>query len=91
MLCDLFPDHSATGFNAACDMTQAEHTWNTHEVIAEELKDGYFVRVEDADSAFPILPLHPQVLECTYIWWFDGDKPLDQQRRPNTLYVLVFC
>lgn len=86
-----FSDHSATGFNAACDMTQVEHTLNTYEEIAEELKDGYFMRVEDVDSAFPILPLHPKVWKYMYVWWFDVDIPLEQQSKPNTLYVHVFA
>lgn len=86
-----FSDHTKTGFNAACDMRAVDHTLDTYNEIAAELKPGYFMRVEDVDGAFPILPLHPDVWKYMYVWWFDVDKPLDGQASPNTLYVHVFA
>ena len=56
-----FSDHTKTGFNAACDMSAVEHSLDTYSEIADELKPGYFMRIEDVDGAFPILPLHPSV------------------------------
>ena len=86
-----FSDHTKTGFNAACDMTAVEHTLDTYNEIARELKPGYFMRVEDVDGAFPILPLHPRVWKYMYVWWFDVDRPLCEQEQPNTLYMHVFA
>ena len=86
-----FSDHTKTGFNAACDMTEVAHTLDTYNEISAELKPGYFMRVEDIDGAFPILPLHPKVWKYMYVWWFDVDRPLRDQPRPNTLYMHVFA
>ena len=86
-----FSDHTKTGFNAACDMAQVEHTLDTYNEIACELKPGYFMRVEDVDGAFPILPLHPKVWKYMYVWWFDIDRPMEEQTTPNTLYMHTFA
>ena len=86
-----FSDHTKTGLNAACDMSAVEHTLDTYNEISEELKPGYFMRVEDVDGAFPILPLHPKVWKYMYVWWFDVDRPLGDQSKPNTLYMHVFA
>ena len=42
-------------------MSAVEHSLDTYSEIADELKPGYFMRIEDVDGAFPILPLHPSV------------------------------
>lgn len=86
-----FSDHTKTGFNAACDMSKVAHSLDTYAEIGEELKPGYFMRVEDIDGAFPILPLHPKVWKYMYVWWFDVDRPLSEQAGPNTLYMHVFA
>ena len=86
-----FSDHTKTGFNAACDMSQVQHTLDTYNEIAHALRPGYFMRVEDVDGAFPILPLHPKVWKYMYVWWFDVDRPLEEQDAPNTLYMHVFA
>ena len=86
-----FSDHTKTGFNAACDMSAVEHSLDTYSEIADELKPGYFMRIEDVDGAFPILPLHPSVWKYMYVWWFDVDRPLSEQTGPNTLYMHVFA
>ena len=86
-----FSDHTKTGFNAACDMGAVAHTLDTYTEIAAELKPGYFMRIEDVDGAFPILPLHPSVWKYMYVWWFDVDRPLSEQKGPNTLYMHVFA
>ena len=43
------------------------------------------------DAAFPILPLHPRVWNHMLIWWYDVDRPLDEQEGPNTLYCHIFA
>lgn len=86
-----FSDHSVTSFNAACDMSAVEHTLDTYNEIAEALKPGYYMRVEDVEGAFPILPLHPKVWKYMYVWWYDVDEPMESQLKPNTLYVHVFA
>ena len=86
-----FSDHTKTGLNAACDVTGLKHSLRTYEEIADELKPGYFMRVEDVDGAYPVLPLSPKVWKYMYVWWFDVDRPLDEQTAPNTLYVHVFA
>ena len=53
-----FSDHTKTSLNRAAS-TRIEHTLDTYEEIAKELRPGYFARIEDVDAAFPILPLHP--------------------------------
>ena len=60
-------DHSKTGLNGAVDMTAVAHTLDTCNEIARELKPGYFMRVEDVDAAFPILPLAPSVWKYMYV------------------------
>ena len=84
-------DHSKTGLNGAVDMTAVAHTLDTYNEIARELKPGYFMRVEDVDAAFPILPLAPSVWKYMYVWWYDINLPLESQNGPNTLYVHVFA
>ena len=86
-----FSDHTKTGLIAACDMTAVEHTLDTYNEISAELKPGFYMRVEDIDGAFPILPLHPRVWKYMYVWWFDVDRPLAEQPKPNTLYMHVFA
>ena len=43
------------------------------------------------DAAYPILPLHPSTCNYMLIWWFDVDRPLEDQDKPNTLYCHVFA
>ena len=85
-----FSDHTKTKFNAACKADWLKHSLNTYQEIADELKPDYFMRVEDIDGAYPVLPLAPRVWKYMYVWWFDVDRPLEDQVRPNTLYVHVF-
>ena len=49
------------------------------------------MRIEDVDGAFPILPLRPRVWKYMYIWWYDVDRPLEKQSKPNTLYAHLFA
>ena len=86
-----FSDHTKTGFNNACKDDWLKHSLNTYNEIAEELKPGYFMRVEDVDGAYPVLPLSPKVWKYMYVWWFDTDLPLKDQVEPNTLYVHIFA
>ena len=85
-----FSDHTKTKFNAACKAEWLKHSLNTYEEIADELKPDYFMRVEDIDGAYPVLPLAPRVWKYMYVWWFDVDRPLEEQDGPNTLYVHLF-
>ena len=86
-----FSDHTKTCLNAAA-RDRIEHTLDTYDEIAKELKPGYFARIEDVDAAFPVLPLHPRVWNHMLIWWYDVDRPLeDQPEGPNTLYSHVFA
>ena len=57
-----FSDHTKSGFNDACD-------------IAREFKPNYYMRVEDVDGAYPILPLSPRIWKYMYVWWYDIDRP----------------
>ena len=87
-----FSDHTKTRFNKAClDTARLRHSLNTYDEIAGELRPGYAMRVEDVDAAFPTLPLHPKVWKHMYVWWYDVDRPLEEQEGPNTLYVHVFA
>ena len=87
-----FSDHTATGFNTAIrNMDFYRHSLNTYSEIATELKQGYSMRVEDIDGAFPILPLAPDMWRYMYVWWYDVDRPLEGQTEPNTLYVHTFA
>ena len=83
-------DHTKTGFNRAVDLRAVEHTLDTYNEISRELREGYYMRVEDVDGAFPILPLAPRVWKYMFVHWFDIDKPLDVQTAPNTMYVHTF-
>ena len=85
-----FSDHTKTKFNAACKADWLKHTLNTYAEIAEELKPDYYMRVEDIDGAYPVLPLAPRLWKYMYVWWFDIDVPLHEQSKPNTLYVHLF-
>ena len=84
-------DHTKTSLNAAVDLSQVEHTLNTYEEIAIGLKKSYYMRVEDVDGAFPILPLAPRVWKYMFVHWYDLDKSLDEQSRPSKLYMHVFA
>jgi len=86
-----FSDHTKSRLNGAVDAARVKHTLDTYNEIARELKPGYFMRVEDVDAAFPVLPLSPRVWKYMYVWWFDTDRPLEEQTKPNTLYVHVFA
>ena len=83
-------DHTKTGFNAAVDMTNMQHTLDTYNEIGRELQYAYYMRVEDVDGAFPIIPLAPRLWKYMYVHWFDVDRPLAEQTRPNTLYLHAF-
>ena len=85
-----YSDHTKSRFNAACDLSNVEHTLDTYNEIACALRPGYSMGVEDVDGAFPCLPLRPRVWKYMYVWWFDVDQPLESQDKPNTLYVHVF-
>ena len=85
-----FSDHTKTSLNRAAS-TRIEHTLDTYEEIAKELRPGYFARIEDVDAAFPILPLHPSTWNYMLVWWYDVDRPLDEQSGPNTLYCHTFA
>jgi hypothetical protein len=86
-----FSDHTKSRFNGAVDAERVKHTLDTYNEIARELRPGYFMRVEDVDAAFPVLPLAPRVWKYMYVWWYDVDAPLEAQTKPNTLYVHVFA
>ena len=85
-----FSDHTKTGFNSACDIGFLDHSLDTYNEIATELKPGYSMRVEDIEGAYTVLPLAPKVWKYMYVWWYDVDLPLDEQVAPNTLYVHVY-
>ena len=85
-----YSDHTKTNLNRAAQ-TRIQHTLDAYDEIASALKPGYFARIEDVDAAFPILPLHPSTWNYMLIWWYDVDRPLDEQEEPNTLYCHVFA
>ena len=84
-------DHTKTTLNSAVDMSAVEHTLDTYAEIARELKKGFYMRVEDVDGAFPVLPLAPRVWKYMFVHWFDLDKPLEGQSYPSVLYMHVFA
>ena len=51
-------DHTASGLNAATDMTFLRHSVTSYKDIARFLRPGYWMRVSDVDGAFPLLPFH---------------------------------
>ena len=83
-------DHTKTGFNAAVDMSRMQHTLDTYNEIGRELQYSYYMRVEDVDGAFPVIPLAPRLWKYMYVHWFDVNLPLEGQKAPNTLYIHVF-
>ena len=85
-----FSDHTKSGFNFACDISSLAHSLNTYDEISKELKPKYFMRIEDVDGAYPILPLSPKIWKYMYVWWYDVDVPISEQVAPNTLYAHVF-
>ena len=84
-------DHTKTTFNAAVDLDAVAHTLNTYQEIADNLKQGYYMRVEDVDGAFPVLPLAPRVWKYMFVHWFDLNRPLEDQDFPTVLYMHVFA
>ena len=85
-----YSDHTKTKFNKAA-RDRVEHTLDTYDEIAEALKPSYCARIEDVDAAFPILPLKPRVWNHMLIWWYDVDRPLEEQDGPNTLYCHIYA
>eukprot|EP00964_Phaeocystis_antarctica_P014823 scaffold8180_cov61-Phaeocystis_antarctica.AAC.2 len=67
-------DHSRTGLNAATDMAGLSYSLDTYREVAHCLKQGYFVRVSDVASAFPILPLRPVVWPYFLFRFFRGSS-----------------
>ena len=63
-------DHTRTGLNAATDLDKLKHGLTAYSDIAEWLKQHFFMRVSDVDNAFPLLPLHPDVLPFFLFRWF---------------------
>ena len=86
-----FSDHTKTDFNGSVDMSGLGHSLNTYNEIAEVLQPGYYMRIEDVDGAFPSLPIAPSTWRYMYVWWYDVERPLEEQDRPNTLYVHTFA
>ena len=84
-------DHSKTMLNSSVDMSQFAHTLDTYNEISAALGPGYYMRVEDVDGAFPILPLSSRVWKYMLVHWFDIDTPLDAQVAPNTMYMHAFA
>ena len=67
-------DHSRTGLNAATDMAGLSYSLDTYREVAHYLKQGYFMRVSDVASAFPILPLRPVVWPYFLFRFFRGSS-----------------
>lgn len=54
-------DHSRSGLNGAVDEAEMEalrHQVNSYSEVAWFLRQDYFMRVSDVDSAFSLLPIH---------------------------------
>ena len=62
-------DHSRTGLNDCCDLTNLRHSLDTYNEIAARFLKGYFMHVSDVADAFPTLPLAPW-LWCYYMCRF---------------------
>ena len=60
-----------------CEIGFLDHSLDTYNEIATELKPGYSMRVEDIEGAYTVLPLVPKVWKYMYVWWYDVDLPLD--------------
>jgi hypothetical protein len=54
-------DHTRTGLNAACDMTDLSHTLDAYSEMARRFLPGYTAHVSDVEAAFPMLPFAPWV------------------------------
>ena len=65
-------DHTRTGLNAASDLTNLRHGLTAYDDIARWLKQHFFMRVSDVDNAFPLLPLHPDVMPFFFFRWSIG-------------------
>ena len=70
-------------------MSDMHHTLDTYNEIARELQYSYYMRAEDVDGAFPVIPLAPRVWKYMYVHWFNVNLPLEGQKAPNTLYIHV--
>ena len=59
--------------NAATDLNKLRHGLTAYADVAEWLKQHFFMRVSDVDNAFPLLPLHPDVLPFFLFRWFSTE------------------
>ena len=67
-------DHTRTGINAASNLDNLRHGLTAYEDIANWLKQQFFMRVSDVDNAFPLLPLHPDVIPFFFFRWTIGSE-----------------
>jgi len=54
-------DHTRTGLNAACDMSELAHSLDSYDEMARRFLPGYASHVSDVEAAFPMLPFAPWV------------------------------
>ena len=84
-----FSDHTKTGLNPASDAARVAHKLDTCREVEEALRPGHCMRIEDVDAAFPILPLAPRIWKYMYVWWYDVDRPLDEQPAQHALRACI--
>ena len=77
-------DHTRTGLNAATDLGFLAHSLTAYADIEWFLKQDYFMRVSDVESAFLLLPLHPDLWPFFLFRFFDTLESSDL-----TLYAHV--
>jgi hypothetical protein len=62
-------DHTRTGLNAHTILGILGHSVNTYKEVEWLLKTGYFMSVSDVESAFLLLPLHPELWKFMFFRW----------------------
>ena len=70
-------DHTRTGLNACVDVESLRHSLQADKEISWALKQDWFMRVSDVESAFPILPWHPDVWPYLFCRFFPTSGPAE--------------
>ena len=78
-------DHTRTGLNAATCMDFLKHSLTAYDDISGRFQPGCFMHVSDVDSAFLLIPLHPDLWPHFLCRFFPSDSSDGQH-----LYVHLF-
>ena len=79
-------DHSRTLLNLVTSLGILAHSLNTYKQVEWLLKSGYFMSVSDVESAFLLLPLHPDIWLFMLFRWSYAEAAAEQD-----LFMHVFA